>query len=210
MRLLVFILGALPMWGLSNSVRVTETTGAGQTNHPVTISRYFAKGEIPSSYACVQPFVDGVAAEAWQCEKKNTHSDGSLKWAIIGLKIPTLAADGTVEVDFRPSASTASEAGHTKADALADSGWNADMRFRFNSGTADEWDYTLDARTMLTALAENAVCADVADTTLRGLRTWINGPVATQWIVEDKCRARTYDFGATAAADGTKWKHLGE
>lgn len=57
----------------SNAVTIRDTSGAGQTAVPYTISRVFAKGEIPN-YA--QPIVGGASPAAWQCDVKTRWRDG--------------------------------------------------------------------------------------------------------------------------------------
>jgi hypothetical protein len=194
MRFLLALL-ALPALALDNGVTVFNASGSAQTSLPVSISRMFKRGDIPAGYACAQPYIEGVAATVWQCDKKSTWDDGSLKLALFGVVIPSIDTDAGLKVEFRPSASVASGSGLTKAATLALT-WDADMRFTYNTGTADEITVTRDARTIMTALAESSC----------GLRKWRDGPVVTEWIVEDRCAgALDYDFGAKWDTGTSKW-----
>lgn len=191
--ILAVCLAAPAAFGLDNSVTVYNASGAAQTNLPQTHGRYFAEGEIQA--ACVQPFIGGEAAAAWQCDKKNAWPDGSLKFAVVSYRIPSLGSGASVTVDFRPSASASSAgSGLTKAAAAALT-WSAEIEYWFNKGTADEFGGTVSAKTMLSGLAESSC----------GVRKWLDGPVVTEFIIEDACVGDTYDFGAQWDNANSKW-----
>lgn len=194
MRYALLLLAA-PLLALDNGVTVYNASGSAQTNMAVSISRVFGRGEIPASYVCAQPYIAGVAATTWQCDKKSSWDDGSLKFVLFGVVIPSLGTDASVKVDFRPAASTGSGSGLTKAATIALT-WDADMRFTYNTGTGTEITHTRDARTMMTALAESSC----------GLRKWRDGPVVTEWIVEDRCSGTlAYDFGSKWDTGTSAW-----
>ncbi len=64
--------------GGANSITVQSTSGATQTNRPITIGRFFADGEIPPGQ-CAQPQINGslLSSTQWQCDAKNHWPDGS-------------------------------------------------------------------------------------------------------------------------------------
>lgn len=182
------------LMALDNSVTVHNASGSAQTNLPVTHGRYFAEGEIPSSFACARPYIDGTAATAWQCDRKNSWPDGSLKYAVLSYKVPSLDTGASVKVDFRGSASTSSGSGLGKASA-GSLDWSAEIQYWFNKGTGDEFSGTISAKTMLAGLGESG-CA---------VRKWLDGAVVTEFLIEDRCAGDSYDFGAQWDNNASKW-----
>ncbi len=159
-----------------NTVAVYDRSGSAHTDIPITIPRFFRKGEI-AHY--VQPTVNGTAADTWQCDEKNRWPDHSLKFAIVSLLVPKLAANRSVTIGFvnnanRDSKTTGSTpSGYlTKADMLQ-AGYDFEATMRL-AGSASR---TISARAMLSA---------------DKFRYWLQGPVVTAVIVEDR-RGRAFD-----------------
>ena len=89
--------------GGANSITVQSTSGATQTNRPITIGRFFADGEIPPGQ-CAQPQINGslLSSTQWQCDAKNHWPDGSLKFAILSFIVPSLPTTA-ITVSFVPA-----------------------------------------------------------------------------------------------------------
>jgi hypothetical protein len=71
------LFGAAP----ANSITLTDQTGTTQTNRPVSVSRVFAKGDIPNF---PQPSVNGQPLASWQADVKSRWRDASQSCTIIG------------------------------------------------------------------------------------------------------------------------------
>lgn len=143
---------------------------------PVTISRFFAQGEIAR---CAQAVIDGQALPT-QCDEKTRWPDGSLQHALL-----TFAADvpagGSVEVSFHDQQAPGTDGalGAEQMLAFADGSWGARIEASTEAGR-----HGVDAREMLRA---------------GQFRYWMKGPLATQVIVEGRRDAPetlfAYDFG---------------
>jgi hypothetical protein len=182
------------LFALENSVVVFETTGSDQANMPVVMGRWFARGEVPPGY-CAQPFIENEPAAEWQCIRKSSWpGDGSLQFAVIAFRVPRLSRQA--RVDFRGvDAGAAPVTTMSKDDLVSLGGWEAQAEFTFNAGKAGEFTTIRNARTMAAELPE-ADCA---------VRKWIDGPVVTTWIVEDRCASTASDLGGRWDADANAW-----
>jgi hypothetical protein len=183
---LAWLLGALAsaLAAPPNSVVITNLVSTAAVNRPFTISRVFALGEIPNF---AQARVSGSAVLT-QCDVKTRWPDGSLKHALVSFR-GTLPANGSLTVDF-VNQTSGNNTGHlaSTADMLAPSwmsgspSWNAEVVI--NGGTP----VTKNVRTMLGRLAVGA----------GQVRYWMQGPIVTQVIVEDRTSALSEDFGLDA------------
>lgn len=79
--------------GLTTLKIINQTTSA-QTNVPVTLGHYFKVGDVPAGMNLSAKLSDGTSV-ALQVDKKATHGDGSLKHAVLTLKLANLAAGGS-------------------------------------------------------------------------------------------------------------------
>ena len=158
---------------------IREVSGSSQTSRPITFGRPFKQGDI-ASYP--RPRVNGIAASLWQADVKNRWDDGSVKFAIISFH-SDLPASSTIAVDFENTSSachlgslaTCQAAALDAAGMLAmrSSNWTATIEI--TNGTTQ----TANARTMINA---------------GHFSYWLQGPVATQMVVEDLA-GRTYEMG---------------
>lgn len=80
--------GSLPP-GIT-TLKVTNQTTSAQTNVPVTLGHYFKFGDVPSTMNLLAKRSDGTPVTV-QVDKKATHSDGSLKHAVLTLQLADLA-----------------------------------------------------------------------------------------------------------------------
>jgi hypothetical protein len=160
-----------------------RSRGATQSNFPVTIPRFFRKGEI-ARFA--QPKIQDVAVSTWQCDVKNRWDDGSLKFAIVSLVVPEIAAKHEVRVNFvnngdRDSGSHGEAAtGYLKQADMLGQAFDFEAAAQL-SGTVTR---TISARAILNA---------------GRFRYWLQGPVVTAAIIEDR-EKRNFDVNMDGAA----------
>jgi len=118
------LIAVLPAMALSNAVTIQEKSGSTQTNRVITIPRYFAQDEV-----CLnpRPYLGGLAVAYWQADVKTRWpgtaacSGGTVKFALISVQIPSIAANSsTTVVEFRSDAAASSAgSGLTKTQMLA-------------------------------------------------------------------------------------------
>jgi hypothetical protein len=159
-----------------DTVTVFETTGNAQTNRAVSISRPFVQGEI-LNYA--QAVIGGTAVLT-QCDVKNRWPDGSLKFAVVSFIIPSLPANGSVTVSLQNQTS-GNNTGYLAQTDMLSAPYNFDAQIQ-ETGTSS---HTISARTMLTN---------------SNFRYWLQGPIVTAVILEDRSTSRIYDFNSDGAA----------
>ena len=162
----------------ADTIVIHNTSGGTITNRPVSISRPFRRGEIAS---CVAASVGGTPATT-QTDVKNRWPDGSLKFAIVSWVVPSIVSGGSVSVDFTNQA-TCNNAGFLDEAGMLAAGYNFDVDLTL-TGAATR---AISARTILDAAS---------------FRYWLQGPVVTSVIIEDRTAARAYDvdFGDASKA----------
>ena len=168
--------GTVPNPSASDTVTIQETSGTAQANRAVSIPRAFVQGEIPN-YA--QASIGGTPVLT-QCDVKNRWPDGSLKFAVVSLVIPSLPANGTVTIAFS-NQSTGNNAGGLAQTDMLSAPYNFEAQVQ-ESGASS---HTASARTMLSN---------------GSFRYWLQGPIVTAVIIEDRSTARTYDFNTDGGA----------
>lgn len=164
-----------------------ENLGPGeQQGRPLTVSRSFVRGEIAR---CPQAVVDAKPLET-QCDVKTRWPDGSVRHALVTF-VASLPGKRSIRIDFRDQAPPAS-AGLTKDEMLNFLGgnWGAALRFRADGEQAGG-PVVRDAKEILRAWSGKP--GDL------GVRYWLNGPLVTQVIVEDKASSR-FDLGWSQTA----------
>ncbi len=159
-----------PSPSANNTITIYDTAGTGQNNRPVSIARPFKQGEIPQ---CVAALVAGTAVTT-QTDVKNRWADGSLKHAIISFLIPSIPANESVTVHFSNQANCNNTGALTQTQMLA-STYDFQTTLNLTNGTTK----TVQARTMLAN---------------GHWRYWLQGPIVTAVIIEDRTPARTYDL----------------
>jgi len=178
----------------SNTVAILDLSGVAQANRPVTVSRFFAEGEIP---LCALARINGTAVTT-QTDVRTRWPDGSLQHAMVSFAVPMLAANSAVTVQLE-GAPNCNNAGELTQSAIlsATASWAATLgaEIRTTNGAVTQ---AANLRTMLTNW-------DGTDSGVHGLgiRYWLKGPVATQLIVEDRTPSRAYDIGWSY--NGTTW-----
>ncbi len=182
------MLGSLVLFGypasgqpvVSNTITVSDTSGAQQTNRVVSIARPFRQGEI-ANFALAS--VDG-ALVLTQCDVKSRWPDSSLRFAIVSFVIPSLRAHSSVVVQFG-NQTTAPTAGFLTQDDMLGPDYDFDAAIEMTGGTTR----IISARPMLSS---------------GHWRYWLKGPIVTAIIVDDRTPARTFD---TDFGDGSKALH---
>ena len=165
---------------IADTVRISESSGRAQVNRPVTIPRAFSEGEIPNfALASI-----GEHPLLTQCDEKSRWPDGSLRYAIVSFVIPNLPAKASVVVTFSNQASGNNGGSATRDDLLGPS-FDFDAVTEMTSNSTQR----ISAREMLNKGA---------------YRYWLQGPVVTALIIEDRTPDRTFD---TDFGDGTKALH---
>jgi hypothetical protein len=160
-----------------NAVKITERSGSAQSNHPFSISRVFAKGDIPHF---AQAVVGGTPVTT-QCDVKTRWPDGSVQHAIISF-VASLPASATVQVGFVDQP-TGNNAGPLNQAAMLAVNWGAEI------------DATNSGGTMVTANARKIVTDWSGTSSDARVTYWLQGPICTQVILEDRSSALAYDMG---------------
>lgn len=172
--------GSGPPPSTANTVTVQETSGNTQNNRPVSISRVFVQGEIPGFAQAVV----GSTPVLTQCDVKNRWPDGSLKFAIVSFVMPSISLNSSVTVSF-VNQSTGNNSGFLSQAGMLDTAFDFDSTIHMTGSISQ----TVSARAMLTN---------------GNFRYWLQGPIVTAVILEDRTQARSYD---TDFGDGSKALH---
>jgi len=159
------------------TVTVKDTSGSDQTSVPVTFGQVFPEGAVKASTNLGVRLSGSGQILPSQVIKKATHADGSLRHAIISTRIPSLAANSSQVLEIivvdTPSSTTP-----LTVSGLIGSGFDGNVSINLSSET-----YSASMKTLLQSATP---------------KTWIQGPVATEWMVS----------APLAKADGTKHPHL--
>lgn len=166
-----------------DDITISDASGSGQTNRPVSIARPFVQGEI-ADFA--QASIGGTAIET-QCDVKNRWPDGSLKFAVVSFVIPNIPANGSVVVSFA-NQSSGNNTGFLAQSDMTGSAYNFDGQIKL-SGSAS---HNISARAILSAAGS---CHDPGQDPDGGQFDciyWLKGPVVTAVILEDRS-GRSFD-----------------
>ncbi len=158
-----------PSPSANNTITIYDTAGSGQTNRPISIARPFKQGEIPQ---CVSALVQGTPVTT-QTDVKSRWADGSLKHAIISFIASSIPANGEVTVQFQNQTACNNTGALTQTQMLAST-----YNFQTTINLTNQGTKSVNARTMLTN---------------GHWRYWLQGPIVTAIILEDRTPARTYD-----------------
>lgn len=158
------------------TIDVVNTSATALTDAPVTFGHVFASGDVTASTGLQARLDDGTAVPL-QVDRKATHANGSLRHAVLTLRIPTIAASATRRVTLA-TGTTATGTAPSLSELLAT---NFDAQTSISIGGVT---YSASARTLLNAGS--------------GVTTWLQGPLASEWIVR----------GPLRRSDGTAHPHL--
>jgi len=171
-RLLLLLLFASPL--------------AAQTNIPITYGQAFRQGDITN---CAQAYIDGVSVTT-QNDVRNRWPDGSLKYAVISLILPTYTAGQALHITYDTTATCnnlASQA-QTKAQLLG-AGYNFDAQIQLTGGSNP----SASAKTILTAASSCTDPGSDPEGSASLCTYWLKGPIVTGVIIEDR-QSRAYDM----------------
>ncbi len=157
-----------------NGITVTDLSGSGQNNRFVSLGRFFKQGDIPHF---AQAVVNGNPLLT-QCDVKNRWPDGSLKFAIISFILPTVSTGGTA-VTFQDQG-TGNNTDYLTQSNMLDPAYDFEGVMQL-TGTACP---SISARAMLQA---------------GHFRYWLQGPIVTAVIIEDR-DGRSNDVETDGAA----------
>ena len=157
-----------------NVVRVRNPGSTGTAETPMQFGRVFRPGEIPT---CPAVSLDAGAAAPFQADVKNRYADGSVRFAVVSVMLPPMAAGARAQLrltDAGGCPGPAAPASTSVARLLADyPGFDVQTIVDAGAGGAAS------ARAMLQAGAYTV---------------WADGPVQTTFVVADHQSAR-FDLG---------------
>jgi hypothetical protein len=144
-------------------VEIRNTSGARLADIPVTFGQAFPRGAVGKDQEVQIVPADMTA----QVDRKRHHEDGSLRFAVVSVKVPDLPAGGALKLTLRGGPRTPRPAAKLVAagDLLA-AGFDAAVTLRFPDGAMR----SISARKLLEAAGDRAV-------------TWLRGEVATEWLL---------------------------
>lgn len=142
---------------LITSLNVASTSGTTQTNLPVTFGHPFAQGDFDPSTESLYAKVDGADVPI-QFDAVSTFADGSARLAVLSAQIPSIAGNGTKELEIYAGDSFVQPSGTFNTD-----NWDPVVVLTIGGAT---WTATPRAQ-LLSQIASNT-----------GVR--LNGPVAKE------------------------------
>ena len=152
-----------PMAGAAaiTTVQLSNETATVQTNGVVTFGHYFRAGDVPSGYTVQAKTAAGASVEL-QVDKKATHADGSLRHAILSVRLASLAGNGSEILTLSSVPDSAAGAPVTLSSLLASS-FDAQI-----SLTVGGLLHSASAKTLLSSGTP---------------QVWLSGPLVSEWIV---------------------------
>jgi hypothetical protein len=174
--------------GVANTMSLSLPTGTA-TNYPYQFGRVFKQGVI-ANYP--QVLIDGVA-QTTQADVKNRWPDGSVKFAILSLVVPSLSTSAKT-FTFQNQV-TVNSTPETKANMLANYDFNCTINA--TSGGSPITGAPVSARTILNAVSDATLASNTSGDSPNS-RYWTQGPICTTVILCDHT-SKTYDFGTNAS-----------
>ncbi|MDB5990316.1 MAG: hypothetical protein JWQ10_1719 [Herbaspirillum sp.] len=146
-------------------VKFQSTDNTDQTNVPVTFGQVFAAGDVSQSYTITGELSDGTVVPL-QVDVKASHSDRSIRHAVISALIPKLSSQSRVQPQtlrlIKTPVTSASQKPMRPTDLL-NAGFTAGVRLLLGGQT-----YSASA---------DALLRDGKYT------TWLAGPIANEWLI---------------------------
>ena len=143
------------------SLTIESETGSAQSNVPVTFGQVFAKGEVVNPTVLGARLDDGTQLPL-QVDVKATHTDGSLRHAVLTTVMPSLPGNSKVALTLNAPGTNTNGPAVTLASLLA-TGFDANISLNVG-GTV----YTASARRLL----QNG-----------SPKVWLSGPLVSEWLV---------------------------
>ena len=143
------------------SFKVTNNSSTNSVDVPVTFGQVFKKGDVPAGASLVAKMSNGTAVPI-QVDKKAKHRDGSLRHAILTVRIPSISARSTESINLFVTSSVTQSTSIKISDVLA-SGYDATVELVVNGVR-----YTASARELLQS---------------GNPKVWLSGPEVSEWII---------------------------
>lgn len=172
-----------------NELRVSLPSGT-QTDYPLQFGRAFPPGAVTGE---PQVSLDGAVMATQQADVKTRHADGSVKFAVISVVIPSLGTTERVLSIANKSAGV--RTAETTANMLANYDFGASIDVKV--GGASVTGAPVNARAYLQTLTDATLLANTVAHSPDS-RYWTQGPVCTTVILCDHT-GKSLDFGTTAA-----------
>ena len=172
-------------------VRLQNPESTAENSGYVTFGQVFKIGAVKSTDTLVAR-IDGVD-HAVQMDVKATHSDGSVRHAILTLKAPAIDAGGSIDLMLAKGSATAPGTAPT-ASALLASGYNVSVDFTFYNADGSTATAKISAAdTLKSALAAGKV------------ENWLSGSGVNEFDVSTTVNGGKLklEFHIRAYADGT-------
>jgi hypothetical protein len=157
------------------TVRAVSESDQVQRNLPLTFGQIFADGDVPAGTR-LKAELDGQTIPI-QVDRKATDADGSLRHAIVTLRVPTLSASGQRLITLFTSGTSPTAKPVTLDDLLATK-FDAKV-----SLTVGDTTYKADARRDLEQA--KGACRPWS----KRCNLWMSGPLASEWIVGGPVRS---------------------
>lgn len=178
-----------PWSTVANEIVVSLPSGSA-TNYPLQFGRAFPLGAVSDT---PEVLLGGTPLASQQADVKTRHSDGSVKFAVISVILPTI--DTTEQIlTIGNKAAPAAPAAETIANMLSAYDFEATIGISV-SGTPVAG-APVSARAMLTALTDAALAAETAAGGVNS-RYWTVGPVCTTVLLCDHT-TKAWDVGTNA------------
>jgi len=160
----------------ANFVTIREDLGSSRTNYPLQLGRAFAKGQFAGA---VQLKYNGTSIPT-QTDVKNRWSDGSIRFAVLSAVIPNIASSSQAKVEFESVPAPTSVTQPSLGSFLSSNP-------NFDASITATVSGTTNVVTLRQMLSQGAVA-----------EPWMQGPIASTYIIADHSAQRRFDFGASA------------
>lgn len=174
----------------NNELRVSLPSGSA-TNYPLQFGRAFAQGAVTG-----EPFValDGQLLSQQQVDIKTRYEDGSVKFAVISVIIPTLTTREIVlAIGNRAAGPTRNP---ESVSNMLSSRYGFEATIGIAVGGQQVPGAPVSARAMLSTLTDSALAAETAAGGVNS-RYWTVGPVCTTVLLCDHT-TKAWDIGTNA------------
>lgn len=150
----------LPAGSTITTVQIRNPSGSAESEAPVTFGQVFRPGDVPKGMTLVARM--GDTAIPLQVDTKATHADGSLRHAVLTVRLPGIEAGQTQELELVSAEPGAAGAAVALDDLLA-TDFDATV-----SATLNGQSYGASAKSLLSSGTPVS---------------WLSGPLVSEWIV---------------------------
>lgn len=159
----IFLTGSAKAFNIT-SVTIKEKDGVTTTDYPLTFGHVFKKGDV-SQY--IQVRYNGTLLTT-QCDVKTTYSNGSVRFAVISVVLPSILANSTNTL-LLETASTTASSGYLDKPAILATNIEDEIRLTNISGSGYSGSLTADINAKIS--------------TDSSLTYWLQGSVVTEVLV---------------------------